>query len=329
MGNNASGMTPPDPAQLEADYFQTLVGRLQARLQEDGTVDPASVAFSRVLREADSNLREMGGDPQETPGARHQQFVEVLRDLRLPEEARDRLETQYHFRHGDGHRALEEVGGRLGDDGLPDLRSLRADRLEVATADRYRTAIASTPGMTMRGQLDSLLDDLRIPQDARPGLIREVHADERHFSWLANEKVPAEMDRSGYPFKLADNRLMEASRHAPLPQDTRDMLIEHADRWGDNLKDIFHNRGAQHGIHLNYPQADVNRTASSIGADLFLRTVNAGYNLSDRDVLTAYCEAVMTQTTEFGHTTQIASRAGGGLEAELGERQINPSFSRH
>lgn len=324
MGNTSSGMTPPD-----IDPFQTLVKNVDARLLEDGRVDPNSVRFNRVLGEADANVIALGGDPQTSPLARRQQFLEVLDDLGLPAEAKNQLETQYHFKQGDGRRALEEVGGKLGPDGVPDLRSLKPDNLEIATANRYRTTLASNADITMRGQLNSLLDDLRIPEGERPALTANVHADERHFSWIANEKVPAEMGRSGYPFKLADNQLMEASRHAPLHQDTRDMLLGNAGRWADNIKDVFNNDGAQYGVHLNFLRSDVNRTASGIGAQMFQKTVEAGYNLSDPKVLTAYCQAVMTQTTEVGHTTQIGSRAEGGQQAELGERQVNPGFSRH
>ena len=327
MGNTSSGMKPPD-----IDPFQTLVKNVDARLLEDGTVDSSSVRFNRVLLEADDNVVALGGDPNSAPLARRQQFLEVLDDLGLPGEAKTRLETQYHFQYGDGHRALEEVGGKLGRDGLPDLRSLKPDNLEIATANRYRAAVETTPDITMRGQLETLLNDLRVPEAARPELIGKVHADERHFSWLANGQVPAEMGQSAQPFRMADDNLMKASRDVPLPQDTRDTLLENAGSWAGRIKDVFSNDGAQYGVHLNYLRADVNRTASDIGGQMFRKTVEAGYNLSNPGVLTAYCEAVMTQTTERGHTTQIASRAGGGIEAELGERQVNSSLghgSRH
>lgn len=325
MGNTSSGMTPPD-----IDPFQTLVKNVDARLLEDGRVDPSSVRFNSVLREADENVAALGGVPHSSPLARRQQFLEVLDDLGLPAEAKNQLETQYHFKQGDGRRALEEVGGKLGPEGVPDLRSLKPGNLEIATANRYRATVETSPGITMRGQLDSLLNDLRIPEAARPALTANVHADERHFSWIANGLVPAEMEPTPRgALTAADKQLKQAAEDAPLAPGTRDMLLENESSWASRIKDVFSNDGPQYGVHLNFLRSDVNRTASSIGAQLFQKTVEAGYNLSDPKVLTAYCEAVMDQTTAYGHTTQIGSRAGGGLEAELGERQVNPGFSRH
>jgi hypothetical protein len=328
MGNSNQGMSKPDPEREAREVYAAVVHEAHGRLSPDGSVDPTSIRLAGVVAAADERLAEEGLNPRTAPLARATYFTQVLEELRLPQEHQDRLETQYHFREGDGARRLAQVDGRLGVDGLPDPRSILADKVAIAAANQYRetAAVNSAPG-TLNEHLGGILRDLRLPAEDQARITTAANVDEKHFSWLTNGQLPQEMERNPRAhFQLVDKALKDANTAAPaLDAETQKTLLTHADPWGENIKAIFRNQKNDLDIHLSYPQADITRTAGEIGSSAFKKAVEAGYNLTDKGVMTAYCHAVMAQTTEFGHTTQVMSRAMGGREAEQGERNMNPS----
>lgn len=348
MGNNTQGMSPPS----EQDSYREFVNAVNGRMVP-GTdrVDPDSIRLNPVVYFAEDRLTDqlekMGiedADPKQHPAAFAQCFHQVLDELNLPQEHAQRLQHQFHFKHGPGAQALQEIGGRLGDDGNPDPKRLDPERLSQAAVARYRV----NPGAHPNAHLNDLLDDLRLDDTTRQRLQPAAAIDTNKFSWIATGKLTSEMPniQDRMLFDNADRALTTANANAPaLPQNERQaMLTEHKAQWKEALSNAFGNdqgllkQNMNMEISFNYPVADITRTGASTAASMFEDVVKHGYNLKDKNVLQAYMEAVYSHTTSsIGHTTQFASRLvtdqqGQNLstqdQTEMGERQYNNTGPR-
>ena len=348
MGNNNQGMSPPSEQDSYREFVSAVNGRM---IPGTDRVDPGSIRLNPVVFFAEDRLTDQleksgirNPDPKQHPAAFAQSFQQVLDELNLPAEHMQRLQHQFHFEHGPGAQALMEVGGRLGDDGNPDPKSLDPIRLSQAAAARHRV----NPNAHPNTHLGELLDDLRLDNTTRQHLQPASTIDTNKFSWIATGMLTSEMPniQDRMLFDNADRSLTMANANAPaLPQNERDMMLtQHKARWQEAIGNAFGNDQAllnqnmNMRVSFNYPVADITRTGSATAASMFEDVVRHGYNLKDEKVLQAYLEAVYSHTTSsLGHTTQFASRLvtdqqGQNLstqdQTEMGERQYNNTGPR-